>query len=171
MGCVGVSLGFLLFRIYVRLWVFRRLLDDDILVILAWLILFACIILWLVQKKLALVYSSYHIGYGGQTPSKYYLEHLTNWLRILFAQLFLNMIGLWCIKFSFLALFRRLGQNVQGQKILWWVVFTLTTIGLAISIGVGYFPCIFATYQYETSKRTSILRGQDNNSIQHFAQT
>ncbi len=85
-------------------------------------------------------------------PSPYYLAHLTDWLRILFAGLFLNLVGLWCIKFAFLAFFRRLGRNVKGQKILWQVVFAFTVAGLAISVGVCYYPCIFADYAYEESK-------------------
>ena len=151
-ACVALSLCFVLFRIYVRLRVFRRLYDDDVLVILAWLILCTCTMLWHIRRTLELLYESYHIGYGGVLPSKHYLEHLTDWLRILFAGLFLNLVGLWCIKFAFLAFFRRLGRNVKGQKILWQVVFAFTVAGLAISVGVCYYPCIFADYAYEESK-------------------
>lgn len=104
------------------------------------------------RKTLDLVYLSFYVGYGATAPTPYYIEHLTNWLRILFAELFLNMIGLWSIKFSFLAFFRRLGHNVQGQKILWWSVTVLTIAALGVSIGVSYFPCIFATFEFETSK-------------------
>ena len=151
-GCVGVSFCFVAFRVYVRLRVFRRIFDDDILVILAWLILLTYAILWHVRSTLELVYESYYMEYGGVQPSVYDIQHRTNWLRILFAELFLNIIGLWCIKYAFLAFFLRLGHKVKGQKILWWTIFSLTTAGLAISIGVCYFPCIFATYQYSTSK-------------------
>ena len=150
--CVGLALCFVVFRIYVRLRVFRRLYDDDYLVVLAWLILFTCTILWHIQRTLDLLYESYHIGYAGVLPSTYYLDHLTNWLRILFAGLFLNLIGLWCIKFAFLAFFRRLGRKVKGQKTVWYVVFAFTVAGLAVSVGVCYYPCIFATYKFEESK-------------------
>ena len=135
-----------------RLRVFRKLYNDDYLVILAWLILLTCTILWHVQKTLDLLYESYHIGYAGVMPSKYYLDHLTTWLRILFADLFLNLIGLWCIKFAFLAFFRRLGRKVKGQKLVWYCVFAFTLAGLAISVGVCYYPCIFASYEFEESK-------------------
>lgn len=66
-----------------RLRVFRRLYDDNFLVILAWLI-----------QALELLYESYHISYAGVLPSTCYLEHLSNWLRILFASLFLNLVRL-----------------------------------------------------------------------------
>lgn len=150
--CVGVSFCFILFRLYVRLRVFRRVFDDDLFVLLAWLILITCTILWHVRQTLDMVYLSFYVGYGAETPPPHYIKQLTNWLRILFAELFLNMVGLWCIKFSFLAFFRRLGHNVQGQKLLWWVVTILTIAALGISVGVSYFPCIFATFEFETGK-------------------
>ena len=146
-----MSSCFLIIRIYIRVRIFRRIYDDDFLVVLAWLILLTCAILWHVRRTLDLVYESFYTGYGGKQPSPYYIQHLTNWLRILFAELFLNIIGLWCIKYAFLALFLRLGHNVKGQKLLWWIVFALTTAGLAISVGVCYYPCIFATFEFETS--------------------
>jgi putative Mn2+ efflux pump MntP len=99
-----------------------------------------------------LVYISFEVGYGAKAPPPYYIEHLTNWLRILFAELLLNMLGLWSIKFSFLALFRKLSKDVRRERILWWVITALTVISLAISIGVSYFPCIFATSEFEESK-------------------
>ncbi|KAL8991944.1 MAG: hypothetical protein Q9169_007509 [Polycauliona sp. 2 TL-2023] len=117
-ACVAVSFSFLVLRVFVRLRVFRWIQDDDVIVILAWLILFTCAILWHVRKTLDLVYESFYTGYGGKQPSAYYIQHLTNWLRILFAELFLNIIGLWCVKYAFMALFLRLGNSVKGQKVL-----------------------------------------------------
>ena len=151
-ACLGLTFCFVAFRIYVRFHVYRKLFDDDYFVILAWLILLTCNILWHVRKTLDIVYLSFYVGYGAEKPTPYYIKHLVNWLRILFAELFLNMIGLWCIKFSFLAFFRRLSHNVSGQKILWWFVTICTIAALAISIGVAYYPCIFATFEFETSK-------------------
>ena len=150
--CVGVSLAFVLLRVHVRLRVLKRLFDDDFLVILTWLILLSCTILWHVRNTLTLMYESFYVGYGKLIPSSYFVNHLTKWLRLIFSELLLAMLGLWCIKFSFLALFHRLGHNVRHQKFAWWTVLALTIAGLATSIGVCYYPCIFATYEYEISK-------------------
>ena len=68
-----------------RLRVFRRIFDDDLFVLLAWLILLTCNILWHVRRTLDLVYLSFYVGYGAEAPPAYYIEHLTNWLTILFA--------------------------------------------------------------------------------------
>lgn len=149
--CVAVSFFFVAFRAYVRLRVFGRFQDDDFFVLLGWLILLTCTILWHVRRTLDLVYISFLVGYGTEAPPPYYVEHLTNWLRILFSELLLNMLGLWSIKFSFLALFRKLSENVRSERILWWIVTALTVAALGISIGVSYFPCIFATIEFEST--------------------
>ena len=101
---MGVSLLFLAFRLYVRLRVFRRVFDDDILVILAWLVLLATVIIWPVRNTLELIYVSYRVAFGGLPPPAYYLENFTSWLHFLFAETFLNICGLWLVKLSFFRL-------------------------------------------------------------------
>lgn len=151
--CVAVTLILVILRLVVRIRVYRKLFDDDALVCLAWLILFTCTVLWHVKQTLSLIYESYLIGSRVAFPSASYLSHFNNWLHMLFAETLLHLFGLWSIKYSFLAFFWRLVRNVKGQKWAWWTVFILTTAGLAISIGVNYFPCIFATAEKELSMR------------------
>lgn len=81
--CVGLSFIFLVLRLYVRISLSRRLFDDDYLVLLAWIILLTCTILWHVEKTLDLVYLSLHVGFGTDAPTPYYLEHFVSWLKIL----------------------------------------------------------------------------------------
>ena len=155
-----------MFRIYVRLRVCRRIFDDDVLVILAWLVLLICAALWHVQGTLKLLFESLYIEFGAERqPSTYYQEHVLSWLRMMFAETFLGIIGLWCIKFAFLALSRRLGHNVKGQKVLWRTILVLTTAGLAISVGVLYYPCMFTTWEHAASESFSILSQYINDSI------
>ena len=153
---MGVSLLFLAFRLYVRLRVFRRVFDDDILVILAWLVLLATVIIWPVRNTLELIYVSYRVAFGGLPPSAYYLENFASWLHFLFAETFLNICGLWFVKLSFLAFFRRLGYHVRGQKTWWWAVLIATVAGWAISIGVIYYPCALATLEYEAGEYIAV---------------
>lgn len=155
-GLCGVSLLFLAFRLYVRLRVFRRVFDDDILVILAWLVLLATVIIWPVRNTLELIYVSYRVAFGGLPPPAYYLENFTSWLHFLFAETFLNICGLWFVKLSFLAFFRRLSYHVSGQKTWWWAVLIATVAGWAISIGVIYYPCALATLEYEAGEYIAV---------------
>lgn len=54
-----------------------------------------------------------------------------------------NFVSLWCIKFAFLLFLKKLGRNVEDQKVLWWAVFLFTIVTLAISIGVQAYGCFF----------------------------
>lgn len=155
-----------MFRVYVRLRVFRRIFDDDVLVMLAWLALLICAGLWHVQRTMKLVYEISYIELGGgRRPSTYAQEHIISFLHMLFAETFLGIIGLWCIKLAFLAFFRRLSHNVKGQKVLWWTVLFLTTAGFAVSMGVMYYPCIFTTLEHAESESFNILSWYANDSI------
>ena len=49
--------------------------------------------------------------------------------------------GLWAVKFSFLLFFRRLGQNVARQQVLWWCVFVFTVAVYIVSIGDVPYAC------------------------------
>ena len=124
-----------------RLRVFRRLYDDDALLVLAWLILLTTAVLWLVNRTLKLVYVGYKIVDGDVAPPAYFLQHLRSWNHILLAETYLNLCGLWCVKFSFLAFFRRLGYHVKGQKLMWWTVSLFTVAGLIVSVIMLLFPC------------------------------
>ncbi len=140
-GCVAVSFFFLAFRIYVRFRIFRRLFNDDVLIILAWLILLATVILLLIDRSLELIYIAYRVATDEIEPPAYFLQHLMTWNHTLLAESYLHLCGLWAVKFSFLALLRRLGYHVKGQKVIWWSVSILTVAGFIISVSVLLSPC------------------------------
>ena len=50
--------------------------------------------------------------------------------------------SLWAVKNSFLIFFKRLGQNVRWQKILWWCVFALSIATLLACIGNIQYRCL-----------------------------
>ena len=97
--------------------------------------------LWLVQKTLELLYVGYKIADGDIAPPAYFLQHVRSWDHIILAESYLLLCGLWCVKLSFLAFFRRLGYHVKGQKALWWGVSLLTVSGFVVSVFVLLFPC------------------------------
>lgn len=52
--------------------------------------------------------------------------------------------SLWSVKISFLFFFKRLGQNVRWQKILWWCVFAFTAATYFVCIGDIQYACLAA---------------------------
>lgn len=46
------------------------------------------------------------------------------------------------VKLALIVFFKRLGNNVRGQKYLWWPAFILSVVCLVVSVGdIGY-PCL-----------------------------
>ena len=123
-----------------RWTVFRRFFPDDALVMLAYIFLFAGVILW--QVNLHLLYEVFGVITGAVSPPPAnFLEIFGTYIHTAFASLWLVLLGLWSVKFSFLLFFKKLGKNVKGQKLLWWCVFVATCVGLIISIGLQDYKC------------------------------
>lgn len=50
--------------------------------------------------------------------------------------------ALFSVKLALIVFFKRLGNNVRGQKYIWWPAFVLSAVCLAVSVGdIGY-PCL-----------------------------
>lgn len=65
---------------------------------------------------------------------RYFRDSLAVWVSF--------YTGLWAIKFSFLLFFKRLGQNVARQQVLWWCVFVFTVAAYVISIVDMPYACL-----------------------------
>lgn len=50
--------------------------------------------------------------------------------------------SLWAVKLAFLLFFRRLGHNVTGQKVLWWLVCIFTLAAYVVCIGTIPYSCL-----------------------------
>lgn len=55
--------------------------------------------------------------------------------------------SLWSVKISFLLFFRRLSQNVSGQKVLWWCVLAFTLASYVVCIGDIQYSCLAAPFE------------------------
>lgn len=135
-----MSFLFLMMRGYLRLKAFRRLFADDALVLLAWLIL--SIIAITVQARIHITYSFWDISDKVAQANR--AENFKNFKKQVnqgLAMNVLNQLSLWCIKFAFLLLFKRMSKNVKGQRNLWWFVFVITVATLIVSIGTPPYSC------------------------------
>lgn len=65
--------------------------------------------------------------------------------------------NLWTIKLSFLIFFRKLGQNVIGQKALWWGVSAFTAASYLVCIGNLEYNCLVHPFVQIASKCPSII--------------
>lgn len=122
----SVSFTFLAFRLTVRLRSLGKLLLDDYLVILSWLMLLTASILW--QLKASTVYWLYDVLSGKTSLSNEFIASYADFLPHFAAWTVLFYSSLWCIKVSFLVFFHRLGSKTKVHKIWWWIVFSVVLV-------------------------------------------
>lgn len=172
-GGTGISLGFLAFRIFVRISSFRRIYVDDILVLVAWLLFLASAIIW--QSQQTAIYDQFAEVAGTMAPTPEWLAAEKTLLRAEAATITMYYTSLWIVKLSFLLFFRRLGQNVKGHTTWWWCVLAFTVATWFTCIGSISFNCLLRPLQYIYSKfpgpmpkalRLIIDRAQRNASPQ-----
>lgn len=134
------TLPFLAFRIYVRIRTSRRLFWDDFLVCMACLMLLANAIIW--QRVKAGMYLSLDVQHGRQSTPPDLSSKIDEWRHGQLAAILLLTTSLWCVKLSFLIFFRRLGRNVQRQKIIWWSVFAFVVVSYFVVLVTQRWRCL-----------------------------
>lgn len=146
-GGVAITALCFLLRIFIRLRTLRRLLLDDYLILLAWLMLLANAAIWQVEKDD--LYDSIAVLSGDLSqPLENFIHETQNSLRAIAAVVILFYSSLWCIKFSFLLFFRPLGDKVERQRLLWWTVFVITAASYFACIGTVEYTCLTSSFSY-----------------------
>lgn len=137
---VVLSLSFMIFRVYVRLRLFRRLFPDDGFVVAAWLFYVALGIIF--QTQVNSMWIAIDAGSNRQEQlSSVYMERVNSFVHLQIGTWVLSFTALWLVKFSFLLFFRKLGNRVRRQRILWWAVIGFTSASYVVCISLGAFKC------------------------------
>ena len=144
----GVAFGvvFVIARIAIRLNVFRRLYADDALTLFAWLLFLVNTILWQTGKDA--LYQNIAVSTGKAPMPPTFPRDTEVYLRKTVAIIVFFYSGLWSVKFAFLLFFRRLGQSVQNQKVIWWVVLVVTASTYFACLGTIEYHCLAGSYEY-----------------------
>lgn len=132
--------SFLAFRIFVRIKLFGRIYADDVLVLVAWLMLFASVVIF--QSQQTAMYNQFVLAWGTFIPTPEELKAEETFMHTEFAIITMYYTSLWSVKLSVLVFFRRLGQKFRGQKTWWWCVTSLTVATWATCIGSMPITCL-----------------------------
>lgn len=152
---VAVSFCFLVFRFYVRLRIFRRLHVEDPFVLAAWLMNLVNTVIW--QKTANELYSVIAVESGQlPMPRPEYFSHVYIELHSLFAAEFLYYTALWSVKLSFLLFFRKLGNCLRRQMILWYCVLAFTIASYVGCLCMMDYRCLVGPR--DLGKHSSSLR-------------
>ncbi|MCJ1422458.1 hypothetical protein MMC29_000338 [Sticta canariensis] len=148
----AMSLSFLAFRLFVRIRSFGRIYADDVLVLVAWLLFFASVVI--LQSQQTAMYNQYALAWGTLIPTPEELKAEETFMHTEVAIIIMYYTSLWTVKLSVLVFFRRLGQKVRGQKIWWWCITSFTVATWAICIGTMRPQCFLRSLDYVIAKCT-----------------
>lgn len=128
-----------------RIKCFRRLLPDDYIVGIAWILLLATAITW--QIILPDLYEFMDISAGLRRPSSDFLNTLLRYSRGQLSIFIMFFIGLWAVKLSFLVFFYRLGSMITYYRIAWWCITVVTLSAGFVCIGTMEYNCLAKSAQ------------------------
>ena len=88
------------------------------------------------------------VSAGLEMPGEDFAQIAEKYSKATCAVIILFYSALWSIKISFLLFFRRLGTNVQGQKLIWWPIFGITLATYFACIGTIQYQCLLSSFEY-----------------------
>ncbi|CAI7606710.1 unnamed protein product [Penicillium crustosum] len=137
----GMSFIFVVFRVYAQITAFRRLFLDDFLVVLSWIIILTAVVIWQILGKI--LYELYAISAGTKPFTLEFLPRYYTFMRFNAPFEILFYSALWCVKFSFMALFYRISAKVKSLRIWWFVVLFCTASVFIASVADIEYKCSF----------------------------
>jgi hypothetical protein len=136
---VALATCFLVARISIKLRILGRLLWDDYIVILAWMLYLSHCVLW--KLYIHLQYDQYEVLQGKRPFDQTAINSYDKFLSLIVPQNTLFYSSLWAVKFSFLAFFYKLVEKIRSYQIWWWVVLVITAGAYISSIGNIQWEC------------------------------
>ena len=125
---------------------FGRLFIDDALVFLAWLMLLTNTILWQVGR--VALYQNIAVSTGKLNPPPNFETETKRYLRNTVVIIIFFYSSLWAIKLSFLIFFKRLGQKVSRQRVLWWIVAVIVAASWFAVLGTIEYKCLLGSFTF-----------------------
>lgn len=122
---------------------------------MAWLLLLAIAILGIFMKGPMHLIAA--IGRGELMPPSDLTEQLKFYPHGQVVFYWLYFTGLWAIKLSFLLFFRRLGNRVRGQKVVWWTVFALAIAFFFTVVAVINYKCLLGLTDIQLGKYPPVI--------------
>ena len=120
----GIALLFLAARIVIRLKVYRRLMIDDGLVILAVVCLYVSIITNSINAPTMFIIQEVQLNHAPKPPDYDILS--IRYAKFQWAVAYCFFTGIWAIKGAFLAFYDGLTKRLTNYRRAWWVAIVIT---------------------------------------------
>ncbi|KAI1365722.1 hypothetical protein F5Y08DRAFT_338479 [Xylaria arbuscula] len=150
-------------RVTIRIACFRKLLLEDVLMILALLFFFIISVIGTLYAQD--LYNLTHIVDGSFIPGPSFQSDTRQALRVFVVSSILTYVGLWVIKLNFLIFFYRLGYQLPKRRVIWWCIFVFVVASGIVQIGIVEYTCFLSdintilvecstiSFLYETRRR------------------
>ena len=136
---LGIALILAFGRTYIKFTKFHRLFADDVLFLLATVLLVAATTMLFVT--LPYNQTEVNVGAGVEAPPPDLARQLDLDVKFQDSATFLLNASIYCVKFSFLFFFRLLLQRTGRLQIWWWCVFIFTIPCAVIGMCTNFIVC------------------------------
>ncbi|KAI0547069.1 hypothetical protein F4679DRAFT_555734 [Xylaria curta] len=138
------SIVVVLIRVIIRCKLFGKLKVDDYFVLAALTFCLGSTLIWTILGKNLYLALPGAVDLSAITPTEFseLLNKSATGLNANLASYILSYSSLWSIKFSFMAFFKPLGQQLWSQQVLWWISLAFICVGYLVSIALLDFHCL-----------------------------
>ena len=137
---VSVAILLFAFRVAIRLYVFRRLLIDDVAVGIALVLLISVAVMY--KYAIPIIFELDRIAKGKEALAPAFLPRASLFLKLQFAIIVLFWTTLWTVKISFLLFYRSLFSGLPDHMLGWWIVCGFALIGYLLCWGFQLGSCV-----------------------------
>ena len=120
------------------------------MVVLAWLLLLGNAVLW--QHAKTGLYAFNKVENDRTPPDAEIISQVQQFTHLSAGFFILFYTLLWSVINSLMILFRRVGRNVDRQKVTWWSVLAIVNAGYIFAIGSMEYRCYLSPLQEFSGK-------------------
>lgn len=103
------------------------------------------------------LYAVFDVGAGYTKPGPDFLSHLDRFRTAELAAVILYGCCLWSIKAVFLLFFRRLGNQVNHQRTIWWCIVAWNVATFIVFLGVRNWRCTANSTKYTVGEAVQVV--------------
>ncbi|KAL8629349.1 hypothetical protein Q9189_004922 [Teloschistes chrysophthalmus] len=137
---VAIAILFAFLRFIIRLYALRKLLEDDVAVMFALLLLLSLAIMYRYATPIMFELNDIATGKEKLTPD--FISRAAVFLKLQFAIIVLFWTTIWVVKISFLIFYRTLFSGLPDHMFGWWIASGFTAVTYLLSWAFQLGSCV-----------------------------
>lgn len=156
---VAIAILFAFLRFIIRLYALRKLLEDDVAVMFALLLLLSLAIMYRYATPIMFELNDIATGKEKLTPD--FISRAAVFLKLQFAIIVLFWTTIWVVKISFLIFYRTLFSGLPDHMFGWWIASGFTAVTYLLSWAFQLGSCVPISHYFilgQSDLPSSLLR-------------